>query len=110
MITRRFAPVIQHPWKAPLRPIGSPPERSPRTRRWAMLSVLAIVLLTCTGCDTADLPRLAYPKPATEEGARLLLIWQGSWLAAIVIGGVVWGLIIWACIFHRKKHADDIPI
>jgi cytochrome c oxidase subunit 2 len=75
-----------------------------------MLGVLALVLVTCTGCDTADLPRLAFPTPATEEAPRILLIWQGSWLAALITGAVVWGLIIWSCVFHRKKHADDIPI
>lgn len=75
-----------------------------------MLGVLALVLLTCTGCNTEDLPRLAFPTPATEESPRILLMWQGSWLAAIITGAVVWGLILWACIFHRKKHANDIPI
>ncbi len=75
-----------------------------------MLGVLALVLLTCTGCDTEDLPRLAFPTPVTEEGPRMLLLWQGSWLAAIITGAVVWGLILWACIFHRKKHDNDIPI
>jgi hypothetical protein len=75
-----------------------------------MLGVLALVLVTCTGCDTADLPRLAFPTPATEEAPRILLIWQGSWLAALITGAVVWGLILWSCVFHRKKHADDVPI
>ncbi|HUR74901.1 MAG TPA: cytochrome c oxidase subunit II [Sporichthya sp.] len=72
--------------------------------------MLALVLVTCTGCDTADLPRLAFPTPATEESPRILLMWQGSWLAALLTGAVVWSLILWACMFHRKKHADDIPI
>ncbi|MBA3744150.1 MAG: cytochrome c oxidase subunit II [Sporichthya sp.] len=93
-----------------MRPIGSPPERSPRTRRWAMLGLLALVMLICTGCNDEDLPRLGFPTPATEESPRILLMWQGSWLAAIITGAVVWGLIVWSCIFHRKKHADDIPI
>lgn len=75
-----------------------------------MLGVLALVLLTATGCAEEDRPRLAFPTPATEEAPRMLLMWQGSWLAAIITGVVVWGLILWACIFHRKKHDDDIPI
>lgn len=75
-----------------------------------MLGVLAFVLLTCTGCNTEDLPRLAFPTPATEEAPRILLLWQGSWLAALLTGAVVWALILWACIFHRKKHDNDIPI
>lgn len=68
------------------------------------------MLITCTGCDTDELPRLAFPTPKTEEAPRILLLWQGSWLAAIITGVVVWGLILWACVFHRRKSADQIPI
>ncbi|MGQ0847466.1 MAG: aa3-type cytochrome oxidase subunit II [Sporichthyaceae bacterium] len=68
------------------------------------------MLLTSTGCDTAELPRLAFPTPATEEAPRILLLWQGSWLAAAITGGIVWALIIWSCVFHRKKHEAEIPI
>ncbi len=75
-----------------------------------MLGVLALVMLLCTGCNDEDLPRLGFPTPATEESPRILLMWQGSWLAAIITGAIVWGLILWACLFHRKKHEDDIPI
>ena len=70
---------------------------------------MAFVLLTTTGCDTTKLPNLAFPDPATEEGPRILLLWQGSWLAAILTGAFVWMLIFWACIFHRKKN-DQLPI
>jgi cytochrome c oxidase subunit II len=76
----------------------------------AIGAVMAFVLLACTACDTAKLPRLAFPTPATKEGPRILLMWQGSWLAAIITGAVVWGLIAWACVFHRKKSETDIPI
>ncbi len=69
-----------------------------------------MVLITCTGCATEDLPRLAFPSPATEESPRILLMWQGSWLAAIITGAAVWGLIFWTCAFHRKKNDTDIPI
>lgn len=40
----------------------------------------------------------------------MLLLWQGSWLAAIIVGGLVWALILWTCIFHRKKSETEIPI
>jgi cytochrome c oxidase subunit 2 len=96
-----------------LRPHGSHLARTPQSRRLRRASglglCLAFVLLTTTGCDTAELPRLAFPTPATEEAPRILLMWQGSWLAAIITGGVVWGLIFWSCVFHRKK-SDDLPI
>ncbi len=91
---------------------GSPLTRRSRPHRRVLgLALLTLfVLLTGTGCDTEELPRLAFPTPATEEGPRILLLWQGSWLAALITGALVWALIIWSCIFHRKKHEDEIPI
>jgi cytochrome c oxidase subunit 2 len=90
---------------------GSPPTTRPRRRRVLGLSLLTLfVLLTSTACNPEELPHIAYPSPATEEGPRMLLLWQGSWLAAIIVGGIVWALIIWTCIFHRKKSETEIPI
>ncbi|MGQ0623957.1 MAG: aa3-type cytochrome oxidase subunit II [Sporichthyaceae bacterium] len=101
-----------------MRPLGSPPAR-PRTpaagpprpqRRAALIALTLLALLTLTGCDTADLPRFAFPTPATEEAPRILLLWQGSWLAALITGAAVWALIAWTCIFHRRKSETEIPI
>jgi cytochrome c oxidase subunit 2 len=95
-----------------LRPFGPPPHRRPRSprRAFGIGAALAFVLLTCTGCDTTHLPNLAFPNPATKESPQIMLMWEGSWLAALIVGGVVWGLILWACVFHRKKSEDHIPI
>ncbi|RJL31429.1 cytochrome c oxidase subunit II [Bailinhaonella thermotolerans] len=53
------------------------------------------------------------PEPITEQGQRVLSLWQGSWIAAFAVGVVVWGLIIWACVFHRKraqqKRYEELP-
>nr|WP_227023019.1 cytochrome c oxidase subunit II [Actinomadura rubrobrunea] len=48
------------------------------------------------------------PEPISEQAERMLTLWQGSWIAAFAVGGVVWGLIIWAVLFHRKR-SDDLP-
>jgi cytochrome c oxidase subunit II len=50
------------------------------------------------------------PTPAAEQGWDTLLLWQGSWIAALLVGAVVWGLILWSVIFHRRsRHANDVP-
>ena len=69
----------------------------------------AVVLLTVTGCSSEELPRLAMPTPATEEAPRILSLWQGSWAAALVVGGAVWGLIIWSAMFHRRR-SNELPV
>nr|WP_017591076.1 cytochrome c oxidase subunit II [Nocardiopsis potens] len=48
------------------------------------------------------------PEPITEQGQRVLALWQGSWVAAFAVGILVWGLIIWSIIFHRKR-SEQLP-
>ncbi|PRX97050.1 cytochrome c oxidase subunit II [Allonocardiopsis opalescens] len=48
------------------------------------------------------------PEPVTQQAERVLSLWQGSWIAAFGVGILVWGLIIWSVIFHRKR-SDRLP-
>ncbi|MBW5483711.1 aa3-type cytochrome oxidase subunit II [Streptomyces bambusae] len=92
-------------------PYGS--DRSPRRpmRRKLLQALTAgAVLATATGCTYKDFPNLGMPDPVTEEAPRILSLWQGSWAAALVTGVLVWGLILWACIFHRRSRTKvEIP-
>ncbi|MCJ1681419.1 cytochrome c oxidase subunit II [Streptomyces sp. APSN-46.1] len=88
-------------------PYGS--DRSPRRpmRRKLLQALTAgVVLATATGCSYTwqDFPRLGMPTPVTEEAPRILSLWQGSWAAALITGFLVWGLIIWSVIFHRRSR------
>jgi cytochrome c oxidase subunit 2 len=47
------------------------------------------------------------PKPATRAEHSTLHLWQGTFLTAIVIGALVWGLIIWSIVRYRKKSGDE---
>jgi len=85
--------------------------RSLHGRRVLLAFVAGLVMLTASGCSQQDVDewrRLGFPEPATQEAPRILTLWQGSWAAAIAVGLVVWGLIIWSSIFHRKK-GEDLP-
>ena len=35
---------------------------------------------------------------------------RASWIAAFVVGALVWGLILWAIIFHRRRSETDVPV
>jgi cytochrome c oxidase subunit 2 len=48
------------------------------------------------------------PAPATKEGPRILSLWQGSWIAAMIVGVLVWGLLIWAIVVYRRKD-ESVP-
>ena len=61
-----------------------------------------------TGCNAADVERLGLRAPITQQAKLTVALWQGSWIAALAVGVVVWGAIIWAVIFYRKR-SDRIP-
>ncbi|GAB2716014.1 aa3-type cytochrome oxidase subunit II [Kitasatospora kifunensis] len=92
-------------------PNGS--DRSPRRtmrRKLPQALALGLVIATATGCSANDLPRLGLPRPVTTTGHLVLQMWQGSWIAALVVGVLMWGLIIWSVIFHRRSRTGiEIP-
>jgi cytochrome c oxidase subunit 2 len=72
-------------------------------RATGMTVALVLAVLGLTGCTNSSFTRLGFPDPITEQGKTVLTLWQGSWIAAFGVGAVVWGLILWAVIFHRKR-------
>jgi cytochrome c oxidase subunit 2 len=71
-----------------------------------------LVLATVSGCEATweDFPRLGMPTPVTEEAPRILSLWQGSWAAALAVGVLVWGLILWAVFYHRRSRTRvEVP-
>ncbi len=78
-------------------------------RRWLPRTALAVGLVTMTaGCKSTTFTRLGLVPPQTRQGQTVIDLWQGSWIAAFAVGALVWGLIIWAIIFYRKR-ADRVP-
>jgi cytochrome c oxidase subunit 2 len=61
-----------------------------------------------TGCDATTVERLGLRNPLTSQAKLIVDLWQGAWIAALAVGVVVWGGILWAVIFHRKR-GDAIP-
>ncbi|MEC4019331.1 aa3-type cytochrome oxidase subunit II [Streptomyces sp. H27-D2] len=80
--------------------------RRPMRRKLPQVLAAGLVLATASGCSYTwkDFPRLGMPTPVTEEAPRILSLWQGSWAAALVTGVLVWGLILWSVIFHRRSR------
>jgi cytochrome c oxidase subunit II len=81
-------------------------------RRKQIRTVSAVLLgaVLLSGCSIDnEYGRLGMPEPATEEGNLILSLWQGSWLAALIVGVFVWGLLIWAIVAYRRKEGDGLP-
>ncbi len=89
---------------------GHRTETARRTRVAASLMlVLGVVLLA--GCSSdSEAARLGMPEPVTVEGESNLELWQGAWVAALVTGVVVWGLIFYAVFRFRRRSDDEIPV
>ena len=72
--------------------------------------LFAIALLVGGCSDDTEAGRLAVPEPASRQSQLMLDLWQGAWIAAIVTGVIVWGLIFYAVVKFRRRSDDEIPI
>jgi cytochrome c oxidase subunit II len=83
------------------------PARSPKNplRRLAAVGVvLGAVLLS--GCQ---LPSFGAYKGATSQGRSTFHLWQGFFIAGLIVGGLVLLLILWA-VFRYRRRSDDMPV
>ncbi|WP_433215844.1 aa3-type cytochrome oxidase subunit II [Microtetraspora malaysiensis] len=82
-----------------------------RLPRVAALAVLVAAATACSAQTTEQWSRGGMPEGVTEQSLLTQSLWNGAWIAALATGIVVWGLILWACAFHRKKKnsPDRLP-
>lgn len=87
---------------------GMSTRRFRRSTALAGFVVLTLVLSSCSKDN--EWGRLAMPDPVTDQGESILSLWQGAWIAALATGVVVWGLIIGAAWWFRRRSDDEVPI
>jgi cytochrome c oxidase subunit 2 len=91
---------------------------SAHSRRIGMAAVALCMLLAVSGCggprashdEDGGWGRLAEPVGATDRTAQMHSLWMWSWLAAILVGVLVWGLILYSCVKFRRRRDDEIPV
>jgi cytochrome c oxidase subunit 2 len=74
---------------------------------------MATALLLLSGCSAeteGEIRRLAMPLGASKEAPYVQNLWDGSWLAAMITGVLVWGLIFFVSVRYRRRSEDEIPI
>ncbi|WSA14566.1 cytochrome c oxidase subunit II [Streptosporangium subroseum] len=93
----------------------SPTRRSARRplarRRVPRAAALALLMVSATACSADEWSRGGMPVGITKQAETVQSLWNGSWIAALATGVVVWGLILWSVAFHRKKkHSkEELP-
>ena len=78
-----------------------------------MIAVASTGVLLLGGCSAAEqesMERLAQPQGVTDRTEGMHDLWMGSWLAAMIVGVVVWGLIGYACVKFLRRRDDEIPV
>ena len=73
--------------------------------RAALLVGLPASLVGLTACSGQG-ARFGLPEAATEQAPVVGNVWIGAWIASLVIGVLVWGLIGWAVLRYRRKDED----
>ena len=87
-----------------------PSRRRSVSRRSATAVGLAITSLVLSGC--AGRPQDGFlPRAITENGERVTSLWNGAWIAALAVGVITWGLILWCVVAYRRKKDDtELPV
>ncbi len=83
--------------------------RKPAARVMLGVSAGAALVLGLSGCSQSTIEqwgRVGFPEPASDRAPFIGDLWVGSWIASMVIGVFVWGLIFYAIIKFRRKGAD----
>lgn len=88
--------------------LAPPPGPRRRVRPAALVGVVALAL-ALSGCTANEAFFFDMPAPVTEEGAIVVNLWQGSWIAAWAVGIVTWGLMLFAVVAYRRKRNQGMP-
>lgn len=82
--------------------------------RWTKTLVVgasAAATLLMTGCsDVAQRGFLPTERGTTNHVDTIMDLWIGSWIAALAVGLITWGLMLWCIIaYRRRKNETGYP-
>lgn len=71
------------------------------------VGLASVSVLLMTGCsDQAKVGWLPTERGVTDNADTIMDLWVGSWVAAMVIGLITWGLMLWSIIAYRRRKND----
>lgn len=79
-----------------------------RTGR-ALRSIRSATLISLAGLGLGGCNyRFGMPDPATKQGSEVLDLWRVSFYGAVALGVIVFGLLFYSLIRHRRR-SDELP-
>ena len=78
-------------------------------RRGLSITLLALTCAVALSGCSESLSRGLLPHGVTDQSGRIITLWNGSWLAALGVGVIVWGLIIWCMVAYRRRK-DEVGL
>jgi cytochrome c oxidase subunit II len=82
--------------------------RSRGSRLASVAGLVVLVALTASGCSGSEVLRFGWPEGITPQSERMVNFWTWTVVASLIVGVIVWALILWPVIAHRKK-SDTLP-
>lgn len=81
------------------------------SRKLKGIALAAASALLMTGCsDQAEVGFLPTKRGVTDNADTIMNLWIGSWVAALVVGLITWGLMLWCIIaYRRRKNETGYP-
>ena len=86
------------------------PKRVRKVGCVALVVPAILVLSACSEQDKDAWSRAAMPEGASDRSPHIIEFWQWTWVAALIVGVFVWGLIFYAIIRFRRRSDDEIPV
>jgi cytochrome c oxidase subunit II len=86
------------------------PKRVRQVGLWALVVPAVLALSACSDDARGEWSRLAMPEGASDRSEHIIDFWQWTWLAAIIVGILTWGLIFYAIWKFRRRSDDEVPV
>ena len=80
-------------------------------RRAVGMALVVSAGLLVSGCAGAavrvERGWLPTDRNTTNQTSRIMTMWNGSWIAALAVGVLVWGLTLWCVVAYRRRRGEQ---